>query len=387
MLRREFISTSAAATLALLLGIRPAAAARSGYGKVLILIELQGGNDGLNTVIPYLDPAYYSLRPQLAIARDAVLPLDERGGLHPALQPLLSLWQGRELALIQGVGYPEANLSHFRSIEIWETASRSNEYLREGWLARAFRAAPVPPQFAADAVVVGGRTLGPFAGAARAVAINTAEQFQRQARLAQPAMTEAGAPAALAHLLRVEREVARAAVHLSAPARDFATPFPPGAFGAAVRSAAQLIAVEPGVAAIKLGLGGFDTHRGQAPTHGRLLQELAAGISALRAALIELQRWDSTLVLTYSEFGRRAAENRSGGTDHGTAAVHFALGGAVRGGWYGAPPAFERLDANGNLPHAVDYRNVYATVLQRWWGIDAAPVLRGDFQPLDFLRA
>lgn len=385
MNRREFLATAGAASVSVLWGAPPVRAATTGYGNVLVLVELQGGNDGLNTVIPFADPAYYALRPQLAIPRGQVLALDAATGLHPALQPLLALWQMRELAIVQGVGYPDANLSHFRSIEIWDTASRSNEYLQDGWLARSFKAAPAPREYAADGVVVGSGAMGPFAGGARAVAITNTEQFLRQARLAQPAAATAGS-SALAHILKVEREVAQAAAGLSG-GHVFSTVFPAGAFGNAVRTAAQVIAAQPGVAAVKIGLGSFDTHRGQLVTHARLLQELAGGLVALKAALMELQRWDSALVMTYSEFGRRAAENRSGGTDHGTAAAHFAMGGRVRGGLYGRSPELERLDPNGNLAHAVDFRDLYATVLAGWWGVSAEQTLGGRFQPVGFVRA
>jgi len=385
MNRRGFLAATGAATVSVGWGMPAAHAATPGYGNVLVLVELQGGNDGLNTVVPFADPAYYALRPQLAIAREQVLALDAATGLHPSLQPLLALWQTGELAIVQGVGYPDANLSHFRSIEIWDTASRSNEYLQDGWLARSFRAAPAPREYAADGVVVGSGAMGPFAGGARAVAITNTEQFLRQARLAQPAAAATGS-GALAHILKVEREVAQAAAGLSS-GHAFSTVFPPGAFGNAVRTAAQVIAAQPGVAAVKISLGNFDTHRGQLATHARLLQELAGGLVALKAALLELRRWDSALVMTYSEFGRRAAENRSGGTDHGTAGAHFAMGGRVRGGLYGRPPELGRLDRNGNLPHAVDFRDLYATVLGGWWGVSAEQALGGRFQPVGFVRA
>ena len=157
MKRRDFLLASAAAGVAILAPRFAVAqgAAAAGYSRLLVLVELKGGNDGLNTVVPYADPAYYSLRPRIAIRRDDVLQLDDRTGLHPSLAPLMPLWQSRELAIVQGIGYPSPNLSHFRSIEIWDTASRAEEYLTDGWLARAFAAAPVPKRFAADGVVVG----------------------------------------------------------------------------------------------------------------------------------------------------------------------------------------------------------------------------------------
>jgi uncharacterized protein (DUF1501 family) len=384
--RRKFLSAAGAATVTALL---PDGAfgqhAVIGYSNLLVLVELKGGNDGLNTVVPYADAAYYDLRPRLAIPREQVLQLDQRIGLNPALEPLMPLWREGELAIVQSVGYPGANLSHFRSIEIWDTASRSNEYLSEGWLARAFAAAPPPSRFAADAVVVGSAEMGPFAGSkARAIALTNTEQFLRQARLAAP--VGSAHDQALGHILRVEQDIARAAANLDS-GHGFKTSFPRSPFGNAIRTAAQVAASRAGVAAVKVSLGGFDTHSNQPGPHARLLKELAEGLAALRAALLEIGRWDNALVMTYAEFGRRPRENLSRGTDHGTANAHFVLGGRVRGGLYGRAPGLSRLDGNGNLPFAVDFRDLYATVLERWWGVDSARALSGRFASLGLLRA
>jgi uncharacterized protein (DUF1501 family) len=380
MNRRGFLAASVAVLAAPRLAW-PAAGA--GYRRLLILVELKGGNDGLNTVVPYADPRYYDLRPRLAVKRDEVLQLDERTGLHPALRPLLPLWQAGELAVVQGLGYPAPNLSHFRSIEIWDTASRSEQYLSDGWLARAFTASPVPAGYVADGVAVGSSDLGPLAGAgARAIALNDPESFLRQARLANP--TGAKRNGALTHILKVESDIVQAASHLGGKA-VFRTEFPRGRFGNAVRTAAQLASNEAGVAAIRLTLGGFDTHQNQPGVHQRLLGELAEGIAALRSALMETGRWDSTLLMTYAEFGRRPQENQSMGTDHGTASAQFVAGGRLRGGLYGEAPRLNALEG-GNLPHAVDFRSLYATVLERWWGLDSARALGGRFAPLELLK-
>jgi uncharacterized protein (DUF1501 family) len=384
MNRRSFLRAMAAAPLAASgAGVAFAQANAANYRNLLVLIELKGGNDGLNTVVPYADPTYYELRPRLAVARDQVLQLDEAAGLNPALKALLPLWQSRELAIVQGVGYPGANLSHFRSIEIWDTASKADEYLAEGWLSRAFARAPVPREFAADGVVVGGQDMGPLAGVGtRVIALADTQRFLQQARLAAP-MDDRG-NAALRHIMRVERDIVQAAAGLNAD-HAFRTEFPRTGFGNAVRTAAQIVASRAGVAVVRLSLNGFDTHSNQTPTHARLLQTLAEGVAALKQALVELGRWESTLVMTYAEFGRRPRQNMSGGTDHGTSSVHFLAGGKVRGGLYGAPPALTRLDGNGNLPFAIDFREVYATVLERWWGVDSAAPLKGRFRPLDVL--
>ena len=359
----------------------------SPYDNLLILIELKGANDGLNTVIPYADPAYAALRPRLAIARDQVLPLSDREGLHPSLQPLMPIWEDGQLAVVQGLGYPHPNLSHFRSIEIWETASKSEEYLEAGWLARTFAVSPAPRTFAADGVVVGSSDMGPLSGqGVRTIALADTAQFLRNAKLAQ---ANSDPPdkrnAALRHILAVEQEITHAAARLNT---DFAfkSEFPRNPFGNQVRTAAQLVASNAGIAAIRLTLGGFDTHANQLVTHANLLKDLAAGIAALKAALGELNRWDSTMVMTYAEFGRRPKENQSGGTDHGTANVHFVTGGRIKGGLYGEAPRLTRLDGDGNLPFAVDFRSLYATVIDKWWRGDSARVLGGKFPALDILR-
>jgi len=384
MKRRDFLASVGAATVCAVIPRTLLAASPANYGNLLILIELKGGNDSLNMVVPYAASEYYALRPRLAIARDQVLQLDAATGLHPSLQPLMALWAENEVAVVQGVGYPQPNLSHFRSIEIWDTASASTEYLADGWLARAFARTPAPVEFAADGVVVGGASLGPLAGAgARSIALSNTEQFLRQAHLASASGQPR--PGALNHILRVESDIVQASVGLH-PDQPFQTEFPATPFGNAARTAMQVVASSTGVAAIKIALNGFDTHSGQPATQARLLRDLADGVVALKSALVESGRWQSTLLITYAEFGRRPRENQSSGTDHGTASAHFVLGGRVKGGLYGSPPALDRLDGNGNLPFAVDFRQLYATVLQGWWGTDATAVLKGRYAPLPVLR-
>jgi uncharacterized protein (DUF1501 family) len=385
--RRRLLKLAGAWPAAAWLSAAPvawAAAPQGSYRRLLILIELKGGNDGLNTVVPYRDARYYALRPKLAIARDQAIALDDRAGLHPALAPLLPLWQARELAVLQGVGYPDPNLSHFRSIEIWDTASRSDEYLQDGWLTRTFAAAPTPRDFVADGVIVGSPDLGPLAGGGtRAIALSNTEQFLRQAKLASNPGTSSNH--ALQHMLKVEADILQAASHLTAD-HAFATAFPATGFGNAVRTAAQVIANQSGVAVVRVSLPGFDTHAAQAPTQARLLGELADGIVALKGALGELGKWDETLVVTYAEFGRRPKENLSAGTDHGTASVHFALGGRVLGGLYGEAPALDALSGDGNPAHVIDFRSVYATVLERWWSVSSAATLGARYATLPIVR-
>ncbi|MEP6702334.1 MAG: DUF1501 domain-containing protein [Betaproteobacteria bacterium] len=390
MKRRQFLQLVSAAGIAASSG-RPdlafaaTPAARADYRRLLVLIELKGGNDGLNTLIPYADSNYYALRPKLAIPKDQVLQLDERFGLHPEMAALLPLWRDKQLAVVRGVGYPDPNLSHFRSIEIWDTASSSNEYLQSGWLTRAFSSTPTPKSFAADGVIVGSNDLGPLlGGGTRAIALNNTEQFLRQARLAAP-QGQASNPA-LSHILKVEADIQQAALNLDTR-HEFTTEFPRGAFGNSVRTACQVVANRAGVAVVRVTLGGFDTHQNQLPVQARLLMDLAEGIAAFRSALTELGRWDSTLLMTYAEFGRRPQENMSGGTDHGTASVHFATGGRVAGGFHGEQPSLAQLDGQGNTAFGLDFRSLYATALERWWEMPSKGLLGGQFAALDLIRA
>ncbi|MRR50943.1 MAG: DUF1501 domain-containing protein [Rhodocyclaceae bacterium] len=391
MNRRHFLQCfGAAASVAAWPAL--AGSAVNAYQRLLILVELKGGNDGLNTVVPHTDPEYARLRPRLALKRDEVLPISDALAFHPALEPLMPLWKSGGLAVIQGVGYPRPNLSHFRSIEIWDTASRSDEYLADGWLARAFAAEPPPASFAADGVIVGSTDLGPLAGhGTRAITLANPEQFLRQAKQVTPT-AGAGRSGALSHVLKVEADIANAArrVESAAAMPKLTTEFPKQPFGEVVRTACQVAALSgsgSGVAALRLTLNGFDTHQNQPVTHANLLKQLAEGLVALKAGLDEAGLWQRTLVMTYAEFGRRPKENQSNGTDHGTANVHFALGGRVRGGLYGETPDLKRLDGDGNLGHAVDFRSLYATALERWWSLDSRSLLGGRFAPLERLIA
>lgn len=404
MKRRSFLSMGAAAGATLWLprafgaqAVAQGGPMSRGYGNLLILVELKGGNDGLNTVIPFADPAYYQLRKNIGIKREQAIQLDERTALHPSLQPLMPLWQSQQLAIVQGVSYAQPNLSHFRSIEIWDTASRSDQYLREGWLTRAFAQAPVPAGFVADGVVIGSAEMGPLANGARAIALVNPVQFVKASHLATPVSLHERNPE-LAHILDVENDIVKAADRLR-PTQGQAqlkTAFPGGAFGSSIKTAMQVLAAgdtaqgQPksgqGVAVIRLTLNGFDTHQNQPGQQAALLKQLAEGFASMKSALVELGRWDETLVMTYAEFGRRPRENQSNGTDHGTVAPHFVMGGRVRGGLYGVPPVLARLDGNGNLPVGVDFQQLYATVLGPWWGLDASAILQQRFEPLPLLR-
>lgn len=352
--------------------------------RVLVLVELKGGNDGLNTLIPFRDAEYYKLRPRLAVPRDQVIRLDDHLGFNPALSPLTPAWESQELAIVRGVGYPSPNRSHFRSIEIWETGSDSDQYRDDGWVARTLGTQTPSLPRAADGVILSGEA-GPLAGPnMRNVAFRDPRQFTRRARRVRD-LTEPTDNPALEHLLAVRsnlREAARIIEEKHARAPSLRDKFPASDIGRQLQTAAELILSQVPLAVIKVSHGSFDTHSGQRGTHDRLLTELGAGLAAFRQCMAAGGPWAETLLLTYSEFGRRPAENGSGGTDHGTAAPHFVMGGNVRGGMYGKQPSLTNLRER-DLQHHVDYRCLYSTVAKHWW--NSAPE-DASHAPLPLIR-
>jgi uncharacterized protein (DUF1501 family) len=390
MLRREFLlaGSAFASTLALPLRLLAESPGREWrFDRSLVLVQLSGGNDGLNTVIPYADRSYARLRPTLGVPRDQLVQLDEHTALNGNLKGLMPAWKSRDLAVVQGVGYENPNRSHFRSTDIWNTASGSSRYLTEGWIARLLSATHRPQGLVADALVLGGTT-GAAHGKIRAVSIADPQRFLRQAQDMETEMRLQANPA-LAHLARIQgdvQETAKELKELLAKAPEVDGDFPNGAFGRQLRTAARLLNAGAKAPLIKLELPGFDTHTNQRGRHDKLIRQLGDGLQAFRAAMIASGQWDRVLVMTYSEFGRRAAENGNGGTDHGTAAPHFLLGGKVRGGLYGAPPRFDDL-ADGDLKFAIDYRSLYATAAENWWSLPRNSAVLGAHPALPILKA
>ena len=376
--RRDFLLGTGA--LSVVLAGRGATAEPAQARRVLLMVELKGGNDGLNTLVPYADPAYRSLRSGIAVARERVLQLDEKVGLHEKLEPLMESWKAHDLAILQGVGYPVPNRSHFRLIEIWDTASSYSQTLSEGWVARAFDGTRLPKGAGVDAIVTDTNSLPVTGPDLRTIVMQDAENFLRQAQSMKDSPMSDGGNAALRHLLAVRHEVNGAAAGLRDKLRDGAAPaaqYPPDfGFGRQLDLATRILMAGVPVVAIKVALGGFDTHANQMPTQERLLGVLAANLATLRRNLIAANLWNDVVVMTYSEFGRRVRPNASGGTDHGTAAPHFVMGGRVKGGLHGVYPSLGDLQ-DGDLKHTVDFRNVYSTMAQGCWG------LRRDFGQRD----
>ncbi|MEM5386057.1 DUF1501 domain-containing protein [Paraburkholderia phymatum] len=395
MKRREFLSMAAATGAALSMprafsapvptsGVVPqphaCATAAGRRGKLLILIELKGGNDGLNTVVPFADSAYYTLRRHIAIPRDRVIALDERMALHPSLRSLLPLWRSGQLAVVQGVGCAQASPSHFRSTEIWDTGSRADVYRREGWLTRAFAQWRVP-QVRASVATFGSVEAGPFAGLSFAHASRGAWTH---------VLDPDDAPCANRSKVNQAEDDRVTGGAFYAPIAQLSRPTTfLDSIDAALRTLrTALVSTKPGsYGAIRVTLDGFDTHANQPERHAALLEQLAQGCAMLHAELARRGDWNDTLIITYSEFGRSARENMVRGTEHGGAAAHFVMGGRVRGGLYGQPPDLARLDTTGQLPVEIDFRRLYATVLGPFWALDAREVLQDDVKQLPLLRA
>ncbi len=368
MQRRDFLKFCAATPFALRTSL--AFSEPSAPQRYLVLIEFNGGNDGLNTVIPYADARYHALRPNIAVARDQIVQLDERVGLHSALAPLLPLWNAKQLGIVQAVGYPQPNRSHFRSIEIWDTGSDADEYLDSGWLARALPHSGVTQDFTADAVVIGRNPQPVMGNYMRTLVVEDVDNFAKKGeKLRDIAVSTPNR--ALAHVLDVQSEVHAAAQKLMTAAEDAPAPqadFPRTPFGHSLEQAARLILMNHATPVIKVALGSFDTHAQQRNQQDRLLGEFATGLIAFQTAMQRAGAWNRVLMFTYSEFGRRVAENASNGTDHGTAAPVFVAGGAIKGGLIGAAPSLTDLD-DGDLRTQHDFRSVYNTVLNGWWNL------------------
>ncbi len=386
--RRRVLLTAAALPLGLAVGTGwPRGRAWASAPRTLVLLELNGGNDGLNSVVPYNDPAYARARPKLAVKRDDVLPLDENLGLHRRLEPLMEPWQEGELGIALGVGYPRPNRSHFRSIEIWNTASTSEDTLQAGWLQAAQAEAGERSALGSQLGVVLGGPPGPLAGDSfTAVVMKDRRQLRTATRLLEGDQPESTNPA-LEHILAVRLQAQGAAQLIEARLQEapaIKASFPKTALGRQLQLAATMIAGDVPAAVIKVQQGGYDTHAGQAGSHPRLLSELGEAVAAFRTALKETGAWERCLLMTYAEFGRRVAENASGGTDHGTAAPHFLMGGRLRGGFYGKQPSLTDLEA-GDLRHNLDFRQLYASAAVDWLGLPPGLAALGGRKPLPFL--
>ena len=390
--------------------------ARSSTGRTLVLLTLYGGNDGLNTVIPYQDPNYSRNRGTLAINPSTVLPIGEGFGFHPSLTGFKKLWEAKQLAVVQGVGFANPNYSHFESMDIWQSGVPDSP-VSTGWLGRWLDGTKSSPLRAIG--------IGPTLPTAL-----TGEKYQGAA-IAPGPMRIPGGPvetalySSLAHTSRSESqlmaETARSNANLLAVDRSIGTVLDrtanshplhlkdsdsnslAGGTEAALAIAnggggqsasnvletqlsivANLILAEAETDVYSVELGGFDTHADQAGTQSTLLGQVDTAVSAFLDAIGDSHRGKQTVVMIYTEFGRRVSSNASAGTDHGWANVVFAAGPPVKGGFYGEPPSLANL-SEGNMIYNTDFRRVYATVFDQIIGVDPTPFLGGTFPLLSFV--
>jgi uncharacterized protein (DUF1501 family) len=368
--------------------------------RTLVVVQLSGGNDGLNAVVPYGNGLYYQLRPQIGIAADQVLHLDDQVGLHPNLKSFKALFDKHQLAIVQGVGYPNASRSHFRSMEIWHTAKPSGVAPNQGWLgafmSEVYKVGDSPFECVNFGSSVPQALLTPHAPVA-ALQDTANFSFLVDRRLptmkdpllktfgqvyARPAQTS---PAL--DLVASNWDTTKHGVDVLAGISDKyqpATPYPNNAFGKTLQQVSQMLTADIGTRVFYVQLGGFDTHANEKAAHATLMTQLADSLVAFQADLEGHNRADQVLTMAFSEFGRRVKENGSQGTDHGAAGPMFVVGKNVKGGLYGDHPDLKNLD-EGDLAFSVDFRSVYATVIEDWLGAPSKDVLGGTFDRLDFV--
>jgi uncharacterized protein (DUF1501 family) len=388
-------------------------------GTILVVLQMAGGNDGLNMVVPYADDAYQVARPRLRLSADQVLKIDNHIALNPKLTGLKSLYDEGHAAIVQGVGYPNPNRSHFRSTEIWQTASDADRTASDGWLGRYFDncCAGADPTVG---VAIGEETPQAFASKKpTGVTFSRPEQFRF--RPSGPAngqmsseemffrqLNETGAGdeggnvasntggsigaisgktkndlSTLDFLQRTALDAQLSSDKILAIARKYKStvPYPQGQLAASLNIVARMIAGGLPTRVYYASQGGFDTHAGQINTHERLMGEFNEAVTAFVADLKQQGNFERVLLMTFSEFGRRVQENANGGTDHGAAAPMFVLGGGVKAGLFGKHPSLTDLD-HGDLKFNTDFRSVYGTVLDRWLKAPSELVLGRKFPAL-----
>ena len=372
---------------------------------VLVLIELIGGNDGLSTLVPWSDDRYHALRPKLRVPGDRVLKLDDRLGFHPRLPGLRDVFERGELAVVRGIGYPDPVYSHFKSFEIWHTANPAGRAAGDGWVAR-LRAVAWGEDPRPELVVHIGQNqpyslYSPNQGV---LSFESPEKFLwagdgsaraafQAASEAEPAPPPEGVPrrrdAVMSRLYRTLRHSGRTSARVIAAAQAYRpqVEYPAGPFGDSLRTIAALIEARAGARVLSCNLGDFDTHANQVRRHEALLRELDHGLTVLRADLAGRSSEANVVVAVVSEFGRRVAENHSGGTDHGAAGLAFLMGARVEGGLFGEQPDLGALDRDGNLVHTVDFRSLFATLVEGWFHVPAQSVLGEGHEPLPLLRS
>jgi uncharacterized protein (DUF1501 family) len=411
--RRQFLSSSLASSTLVAMGSstiplflsRSAHAARGSGRKerVLVVIQLMGGNDGLNTVVPHGLDGYNRARRALRLPAGAIHKVTAEIGLHPAMGAMAKLLEKGHLAIVQGVGYPNPDRSHFRSMEIWESGRLEYDAhaLETGWLGRALDARARKPGDDPPGIHIGARAV-PLALRSKKTEVPSVESLESYTlQVAGTDQEKRSARRALNQLAAVERphdpllgfirQTTLAAYESSDRLEQLAgktktgAKYPSFALARRLELIAQIIKADFGTRIFYTSLDGFDTHANQLGTHAALLTELSDSIGAFRDDLAAASVADRVALMTFSEFGRRVEENASQGTDHGAAAPVFVMGPVARAGLIGAHPSLEKLD-DGDLKFHTDFRRVYAAVLENWLDCPAPPVVGNGFERLPLFR-
>jgi uncharacterized protein (DUF1501 family) len=367
----------------------------------LVVIQLSGGNDCLHTVVPYGNGLYYDFRPTVHLTPEAVLPIGETFGFNPSMGPIKRLWDEAKVAVINGIGYPHPDRSHFRSMDIWHTAE-PEKIGKEGWLGRAIRALDPKGENVLTGVNFGRglpRALGcrgvPVAsvGNLETYGLYPDLQEERARQFALQTFSKmyggaAGRDAVMSFLGQTASDALKGADILrTAPAKYASTvTYANNAIAQNLKSMAQVMCADLGTRVYYTQHGSFDTHSGELATHAKLWQEVAGAVGTFTEDLQEHGRDDDVILLIFSEFGRRIRDNGSG-TDHGSGGVAFVIGNAVQGGMYGEYPSLkveEQLE--GDLHFNNDFRCTYSTLLEQWLGLDPAPIVNGRFEQFACLK-
>ncbi|RSK37145.1 DUF1501 domain-containing protein [Hymenobacter metallilatus] len=395
--RRDFLKSSVLASSLLFVpkflhaldsqGLRDLRDAR---GRRLVVVQLGGGNDGLNTVIPYENDLYYKARPTLGIRpQRGILTLDNGLGFNPAMTRLKGLYDQGHVAVFNSVGYPNPDRSHFRSMDIWQSGSASDQYLSTGWLGRYLDSNCPACQLPYNGLEVDDTLSLAMKGDLRkGLALKNPEKFHQltQSRFLAQVSGEKplGAVAELDYLYKTLAETASSADYLYQTSKMYksAVAYPNTEFGRNLKTTAELINSGVGSRVFYVSLTGFDTHVRQQEQQGKLLGDLSEGLGSFVEDLQKAGNFDDTLVLVFSEFGRRVTQNASNGTDHGTANNVLLLGGGLRqkGILNAAPDLANLLD--GDLRHQLDFRSLYATILHDWLQADDTAILGSRFERL-----
>jgi uncharacterized protein (DUF1501 family) len=364
--------------------------------RILVVVQLTGGNDGINTVIPYSDSNYLANRPNIGVQDSQVLHLTDSIGLNPSMTGMKELWDNKQLAIVQGVGYPNPIRSHFRSMEIWQTAAPET-MASEGWIGRYLDAIREGRASALTGINIGDEADPALASAHAAVPTiqglanfgvvypTTPDGDARTAVLRQLQTADSNTPYG-AFLRQTGDELYASAdkIRIASSAYKSGVTYGTDSFGKGMQEIATLISANMGTKVFYISFNGFDTHTNQVRRQPALLAQLSDGLNSFMKDMAGMGKQDKVMVMCFSEFGRRVHENAGGGTDHGTASEMFIVGSGVQSGLFGTYPSLTDLD-QGDLKFGTDFRSVYATVLDKWMGADSERVLGQKFDNLTFV--